>query len=454
MAGKLNVYGLGSLGVNVDKNAVNLEDGELTQAQNAIHDATGAMGGLRKRPGLNKLNSGAVSGSVFGICNVPLPLITTRRFLIGVDQGVTASYQWITSTDEFGATATATAPGACARPGTSGSSFFRTLVTNRGVQGDGFFVYPGDYTRGAPQPLRIYDGTVDQELVRVPINTWALANEGSANYASSAGWIINMLLVDTKLYFVSIDFILGASPHYSRVFEYDFETSVLRQIGAAASNATNDVGAASGGNLSFTCLAYHQGYLYAGAGPVVSGEASTAAGVYRIRPGIDSTWTFDFDSSASGEEFPTCMASYKGLLYVGTADFNSGAARMLVRSAVGAYTSSTTVGTNALSGWSDMKVFGDNLYACSYDVNGASSQTRIHKFDGSSWSVVKTIESGTATPKIGVAMLVHNGKLYVLALNTSKNGTVTSTSDGSSWTDTTSNLTSSNLVSIFGVLTD
>jgi hypothetical protein len=42
VSGKLNCYNLGSLGVNVDKNPVQLEDGELTKAQNAIHDPTGS----------------------------------------------------------------------------------------------------------------------------------------------------------------------------------------------------------------------------------------------------------------------------------------------------------------------------------------------------------------------------------------------------------------------------
>jgi hypothetical protein len=451
MAGKLNVYNLGSLGVNVDKNPVQLEDGELTKAQNAIHDPTGSMGGVRKRPGLTKINSSAVSGSVFGVINVPIAPITVRRFLIGADQDVSAVYQWITSTDDFGNVTTATTPAAVANPVGAQAWFGARVLSNRGTQGDGFILYPGQYTRGNPQPIRIYDGTVDRELFQIPINSVAYANEPS-NYAASVGEVLQMLLVDTKLYIVSHDFTNGAAPHYGRVLEYDFDTGSLQQIGQGCSNATNDIG--TGGNDVFTCLAFHQGFLYAGVGPVTTGEGSAGAGVYRIRPGVDSTWTYDFDCSAAGEERPMCMASYKGKLYVGMHDQNTGTQRIMVRDYAGAYTSSTTQGTLSGSAWIWMQVFGDNLYATSLDVNGASSQTRVHKFDGSSWSVAKTLDSGTASPRMGVHMLVHNGKLYVLGINSSRNGIVSSTSDGTTWVDQSSGLASGNVVSVFGVLTD
>jgi hypothetical protein len=454
MAGQLNVFGMASQGVNTDLNDVNMEDGMLRKAQNAIHDPTGAMGSLRKRPGLLKVNSNAVTGSVFNICNVPIAPITTRRFLVGVDQAIEVAYQWITSTDEFGTTATATTPGAVSSGAgaTSWIASTNATLSNRGCQGEGFILYPGSYTRGNPQPVRIYDGTVDRELFQIPLNAVAFAAEGAANYASSTGEVLQMLLVDKKLYIVTHDFSLGAAPHYGRILEYDFETGALQQIGNGCSSASGDIG--TGGNDVFTCVAFHQGYLYAGVGPVLSGEGSAGAGVYRIRPGVDATWTYDFDNSSAGEERPMSMASYKGKLYVGMHDLNTASQRIVVRDYAGAYSSSTTQGTLTGSAWVDMLVFGDNLYATSYDANGASGQTRIHKFDGSSWSVVKTIDSATSTPRIGVAMLVHNGKLYVLGINTNRLGIVTYTSDGTSWTDQTTNLDGLDVVSVFGVLTD
>jgi hypothetical protein len=172
---------------------------------------------------------------------------------------------------------------------------------------------------------------------------------------------------------------------------------------------------------------------------------------------VDSTWTYDFDNSGAGdndEERPMSMASYKGKLYVGMMDLNTASQRVMVRSADGSYASSTTQGTATGSAWVKLLVFGDNLYATSLDENGASSQTRIHKFDGSSWSVVKTIDSATATPRIGVELLVHNSQLFCLAINSSNDGLVTFSSNGTSWTDQTTNLGGDDIVSIFGVLTD
>jgi hypothetical protein len=264
-----------------------------------------------------------------------------------------------------------------------------------------------------------------------------------------------MLLDWPKLYVVSHDFTNGASPHYSRILEYDFETGALQQIGQGTSIATGDISASDGGSGIFTCVALHQGYLYAGVGPAISGETCAAAGVYRIRPGVDNSWTYDLDTSAAIQERPMCMASYKGKLYVGFQDFNTASQRVLVRDYAGAYTSTTTQGTLTGSAFVDMKVFGDNLYVTSLDENGASSQTRIHKYTGSAWSIAKTIDSATATPRVGVAMVEHNGRLFVLGINSSRNGIVTHTADGTTWVDQSTTIaTSTNVVSIFGVLTD
>src|SRR6187549_1956610 len=199
MGGKLNVYGLGSLGVNVDKNPINLEDGELTKAQNAIHDPTGSMGGLRKRPGLTKVNSSAVSGSVFGIMNVPIAPITTRSFFVGVDQGVTTTYQWITSTNAFVGTATATTPAAPADPTAMeyfGVTTWSQLMGSKGLQTETMFLYPGAHTAGLSIPIRAWDGTVDRELFKVPTLNVPGTTATAAQVNASQSAIRQMLQAD------------------------------------------------------------------------------------------------------------------------------------------------------------------------------------------------------------------------------------------------------------------
>jgi len=80
----LKVYGLGSLGVNVDSDPLALDDRELRRATNAIDDPLG--GGLTNRPGLAAVNAVAAAGAVMGGVGVPLANQSssgTRIFLIG-----------------------------------------------------------------------------------------------------------------------------------------------------------------------------------------------------------------------------------------------------------------------------------------------------------------------------------------------------------------------------------
>lgn len=67
----LNLYNFGAEGVNVDASDLHCKDGELRQAQNAIHNQLGVMGGITNRPGLTRF-SDLCAGSVLGGIGVPL----------------------------------------------------------------------------------------------------------------------------------------------------------------------------------------------------------------------------------------------------------------------------------------------------------------------------------------------------------------------------------------------
>lgn len=82
--GKLRVYGIGRLGVNVDTDPLMLDDREVTKAQNAINDPLG--GGLSNRPGLEAFSETEAAGSVIGGVGVPIANLSgsgTRFFFIG-----------------------------------------------------------------------------------------------------------------------------------------------------------------------------------------------------------------------------------------------------------------------------------------------------------------------------------------------------------------------------------
>jgi hypothetical protein len=80
---ELKVYDLGKGGVDVQTAPTDLENSELTKAQNAFHDPLG--GGLRNRPGLTALNEATAAGEVIGGYGVPLAnfFTGTRFFFIG-----------------------------------------------------------------------------------------------------------------------------------------------------------------------------------------------------------------------------------------------------------------------------------------------------------------------------------------------------------------------------------
>lgn len=454
---KIDVYGW--QGVNTTKNPIQLDDNELSKAQNAFRDSAGEHGALRKRPGLTKINSVALSGEILGFINVPLNPVTVRRFLIGAEQTATApAYTWFTSTDEFGTVTTATTPGAVPKRDVSSGAWFGTIGTsmlNRGAQTERLFIYPGDHLVGAMWPIRVYDGTVDRELFVIPPNPTALANLGTLYKPTTppaasayASQIPQMLIVGQKLYIVINDFMKPVVARFSRIMEYDFETRGIRQIGQGSGSASGEIG---DGAVQFRSLAYFQGYLYAGVGSTTTGYNSTDAGIWKIQPDTESTWVRELDlSSGTVGETPLCMAEYNGQLYAGLQDYDSATQRLLVRATDGTWSQSTSMGTAVGSGWLCLKVFQDNLYATSFDEAGATDVTRIHKFDGSSWSVVKTIESD-GNARMGVEMVVHNNRLYVLATRDTEIGLMTHTSDGSSWTDVTSGLTA-DVTSVFGVI--
>jgi hypothetical protein len=70
--GKLTVTHMGSVGVNVDKNAFELDDNELVRAKNAISDSGGAGTALiGKRQGLHRFTAAATAGTVLGGRDLP-----------------------------------------------------------------------------------------------------------------------------------------------------------------------------------------------------------------------------------------------------------------------------------------------------------------------------------------------------------------------------------------------
>jgi hypothetical protein len=84
------LYNFGSKGVNVDASDLHMDDAEVRQAQNAIHDPLGAEGGLRNRPGLSAFNDTAAAGAVLGGVGVPLLNQTSGVNFLFIGRGPTS----------------------------------------------------------------------------------------------------------------------------------------------------------------------------------------------------------------------------------------------------------------------------------------------------------------------------------------------------------------------------
>lgn len=74
MAGKLNLYNLGDLGVKLVDSQVHAPDGAFVQAQNVSVSLNGGQHGIRKRHGLRLHTGTSMGGSVLAVINVPFPL--------------------------------------------------------------------------------------------------------------------------------------------------------------------------------------------------------------------------------------------------------------------------------------------------------------------------------------------------------------------------------------------
>ena len=69
---KLNVYNLGSLGIDLVNSPLHIADGSLLDCQNAQMSPNDAELALKKRDGMVKINSVAANGSIIAIFNVSI----------------------------------------------------------------------------------------------------------------------------------------------------------------------------------------------------------------------------------------------------------------------------------------------------------------------------------------------------------------------------------------------
>lgn len=425
MGGNLSVYNLGQLGVNVDKDPLQLEDGELATAQNVIPNPIGD-GGLVNRHGLVKLNAVAAADTSTGILGgIGVPLPFSRRVYVAQFSGGGAN--WLSSTGAFATAATqATTPGEPAKTGKLGS-FYNAITSLTSPTygrvacsyGNTIIYAANNYTQGTTAPpVFYYDGSMDRLLFSVPTNPDA---------AVVSQTVIWLLVVGGYIYFSTHDTGDqnggGACTYKGAVYQYNVATNSITRMGATFPT----------GFLPYT-LCWSNDRLWVG---TISGAGKSTAGkVYWIRPSIDAAWTLD--KTFSNDFYPTTMCSFNGELYVGTYAFTGSSAIVQKRSTAGAWSTVDTAGGTSPSGenwYGGLIQFGTSIYVGYFD-NGAPSAPKIRKFDGSSWSTVKTASNSV----IYSHSFVDNGVLFFWAANSVNAETFLTTTTGSAWTDRTANI--------------
>lgn len=389
--------------------------------------------------------------------------LVNAKFYIG---STSASFNWLKSTDKFISVAQTSVPASTIVAAVATRPFVEAALTNRALtlaqpssvatQDKTLLIYPGTYTRGngvANQPrVRSYEGVtgVDAELFRFPLNPTALINENAGNWSVSYGCILEMIAPPelvavgaTKIYFISIDYDDGSPPFYSRVMCYDFNTLSVTQVGEACGPAAGELsGLAGGGAVVFTSLAYVNGTLLAGVGSRTTGFNSVGAGIWAINAATGTNWTrvFSTEAGAVGEA-PMCFSYFNRHVYAGMQRLDAGTARMMVCADTDftAWTESTSFGASARNAWIRLHKFRTGLYATSFFNNGGTNESRIWRFDGTTWTSVRLVAT-SGNPQIGVEMLTYanyqeDAKMYVLCINSAGSAIVHMLdSDESTWT--------------------
>lgn len=401
MGGKLNIYNLGDLGVVVDKSPIHEQDGELLRAQNAQVDSVGALGGIRKRDGLAKLNASALAGQVTGLLSLPLPDERTKvtTFLLALEP--VNSNLWKSSTDGVSWSDVTTSPSRHVSSTNSGIESattqipsWNTIICSQG----GKLYYPGnDYTNDTTAPnIHVWDGTTDATIATIPDNP--------ATPAARPESVTSIVPYDeTRLVVCTAD--RGTSPGYSRVFLLDTVTGKITQVG-------RETTLWAGWIVNGVCV--FQGKIWVGGQNTSGGLASK---VYYARP-EDATWTLD-NTFGTAHGYITGMAVFQGNLFVSFAADVGANGDVYQRTHLGVWTEVyASNGTGAGNNVSSLIVNADGtkMFAYQNKVSGGTTPliSILETSNGTVWSTSYDISANLSDSytKPGAPLLDANGHIY------------------------------------------
>lgn len=411
MPGKINNYAPGAGGVNLVKNPLQLDDAEVTQAQNADIVANAATGGrpiMAKRGGVQALTS-ALAGDVSGM--VGLPLATTYVSTLYVGRGNETANTFGTSTD--GTTfALTSAPilsavitkqlstASQAQPWAARTASFRNKLFYAGNDYTRDFATP---TNGTAPPINLYNGTDAVELLELL--------PGPSSDGSAVHNITDMIVANGVVYISTFEPTSTAPNLRGRVLSIDLSTGQVTQVASAFGPSTGQMTGGAPG-----CLCWFQGKLWVSLVNAV-GTASVGKIVWAY-PGVSTEWTADV-SNLSGPAFS--IAVYKGQLYAGLDSTTGGGGsgeRVMVRSnAAGTWSASDAPGSPTTSGrYDNLIVYNDELYAHHFSDQAGTDLNRIRKFDGTTWTTDRDLvgsgDVASGSARYPLNAIVFNSALF------------------------------------------
>ena len=388
--GKLNLFNLGALGVDLVKSPLHLPDGAWTSLQNAEFSHEGGQGGVKKRGSLTRINSSALAGAVQAIANVPLPLLTETLMMVAMNEGETESWKFT----EDGASFTDIAAASLQRalgPQTFTADISSAInpgfifMGQRALSYKQRFYFVGsnyvlwhpliaDPTTATAPVIVVWDGTTQFEIIRIPTNP-------TATGGSKPIWITDMAAINGFVYLCVFDHGGTAPSHKGRVIALDPISGDLSIVG-------NYFGDDSGENTNGMpyCLASAFGYLWTGTLGLTGGSPGK---IYRIQAGIDESWTLDHTIADSGG-YLMSMLAFEGNLYAAATGIVGLAAKVWKRAPDGTWSADLTAGTTGVSYFGGLIAFNDELYVA-YFRDGA--EAGIWRYNGTSWSEDLDVDS-------------------------------------------------------------
>lgn len=314
-----------------------------------------------------------------------------------------------------------------------------------------FLTIIGDYWGNKPGELRQYAGlavdpqgnlygadeikhTVDKWSPGLPgangVPGWSPLNVNGMGLYRSWGASAMEVVSDT-LFVGDITYYYGAN-----VWKYD-AAGVWTKVGTAGIGDVN--------NYGIDDLQAFKGFLYAGTWNEDSGGNTHGGQVWRHPLDDSANWEpvvdFGFGNGDNGEV--VSMANFSNTLYAATWSWNIAHSAEIYRSTSGDLGSwskvfdETDAGDVYNQAVMTMQVFGDKLYAATYNTHSGGKIWATS--NGDTWSQANISGFGVISNTMVHDLQVFNNYLYASAFNAAQGGQVWRSSNGTEWTKVVDN---------------